>query len=299
MKSRACAVLIGSVLMMQAALSQHTSGRWALGLAAEGNFWLTDMNTLRPGVGGILTGRYGLSRNFSLGFQFGYTALKSAQEPITPEKPNSYLKLNATPIVLAGWWHLLPARRVAPYVFIGAGLMRYTRRDGARQYQPDAADRVSFYVPAGVGVELFTTQALSVDLSGSYTVLHRTTDLLRIRKTDGIAAVRVGLTLYTGSSDDDDDDADGLTRAEERELRTNPTNPDTDEDGLRDGAEVKRLKTDPLNPDSDGDMLKDGDEVYLYFTDPLNPDSDGDGFSDFEEVKAGSDPLDHESHPPR
>ena len=49
--------------------------------------------------------------------------------------------------------------------------------------------------------------------------------------------------------------------------------------------------TDPTDPDSDDDGLSDGDEVNVHDTDPPDPDSDGDGFADGEEVGV-SDPLD-------
>ncbi len=49
--------------------------------------------------------------------------------------------------------------------------------------------------------------------------------------------------------------------------------------------------TDPNNPDTDADGLKDGDEVKVYETNPLNPDTDGDGFTDGIEANSGYDPL--------
>ena len=77
-----------------------------------------------------------------------------------------------------------------------------------------------------------------------------------------------------------DDDGDGLSKAEERHLGTNPFMADTDGDGLSDGDEVRRTKTNPLNPDTDGDGLTDGDEDGRTKTNPLNPDTDGDGLTD-------------------
>lgn len=299
MKNRAAAILFGVILLTQAVEGQNTSGRWALGVGTEANLWLNDMSKPKPGFGADVVGRYGLSQHFSLGLEFRLQALKAAQSPLQIDKPYSYLKLNATPVALSGWWHLSPGSQLAPYVFLGAGLMRYTRIDGVKTYQPDPSDRISFYIPIGVGLEMFTAKGMSITLSGSYTLLNKHTDLVRSRKLDGVAAARIGLNIFIGSSDDDDEDGDGLTNADERRVGTNPTNPDTDEDGLSDGAEVLRLRTDPLNPDSDGDMIKDGDEVYIHFTDPLNPDTDGDGFGDFAEVRAGTDPLDPESHPPK
>ena len=68
-----------------------------------------------------------------------------------------------------------------------------------------------------------------------------------------------------------DKDHDGLGDDEEADTyKTNPTNPDTDGDGLTDGREVA-LGANPLIADTDGDGLSDGDEV-AQMTDPLNPD---------------------------
>ncbi len=103
--------------------------------------------------------------------------------------------------------------------------------------------------------------------------------------------VKFGVNLYLGSSDDDDDDRDGLRNFEESRLGTNPTNPDTDEDGLSDGQEVRKFKTDPLNADSDGDRIKDGEEIFKYFTNPLKADTDGDGLDDADEIFGNTDPL--------
>lgn len=64
---------------------------------------------------------------------------------------------------------------------------------------------------------------------------------------------------------------------------------DSDHDGLTDVVE-KQLGTDPRNPDTDGDGLIDGAEVNIYHTNPLNPDTDGDGYKDGVEVKSGYNP---------
>jgi hypothetical protein len=67
----------------------------------------------------------------------------------------------------------------------------------------------------------------------------------------------------------EDPDRDGLTNLEEFQLGTNPTNPDTDGDGLRDGDEVNLYHTNPLLADTDGDLIPDGVEITTG-TDPLN-----------------------------
>lgn len=63
-----------------------------------------------------------------------------------------------------------------------------------------------------------------------------------------------------GVSDVTDPDGDGIITADERELGTDPNNPDTDGDGLRDNGELA-AGTNPLDEDSDNDGLSDGGEV--------------------------------------
>ena len=73
---------------------------------------------------------------------------------------------------------------------------------------------------------------------------------------------------------------------------------DTDGDGLVDQVETRtgtydsatNTGTNPSNPDSDNDGLKDGEEVITYGTNPLLTDTDGDGFSDKTEILAETDP---------
>ncbi|MCU0799972.1 MAG: hypothetical protein MUC62_09935, partial [Candidatus Thermoplasmatota archaeon] len=92
-----------------------------------------------------------------------------------------------------------------------------------------------------------------------------------------------------------DSDGDGLPDIDEMLFGTKWNDPDTDKDGLVDGPltvtiEGKEMKgegsgqngfdpTDPLDPDSDGDGMKDGQEV-LDRTDPNSPDTDEDGLWD-------------------
>jgi hypothetical protein len=84
-----------------------------------------------------------------------------------------------------------------------------------------------------------------------------------------------------------DFDYDGLSNCQERyELRTSPRDPDSDDDGMRDGDEVES-GTDPRDSDSDDDGRSDGDEE-AGGTDPDDPDSDDDGMDDGEDP----DPVD-------
>ena len=92
---------------------------------------------------------------------------------------------------------------------------------------------------------------------------------------------------------DEDTDGDGITDAEELSMGLDPTTDDTDGDGILDNEEL-RLGTDPTEVDTDGDGLKDKVELILG-TDPKNADSDFDGLTDKEETDLGTDPLSEDS----
>ena len=126
-----------------------------------------------------------------------------------------------------------------------------------------------------------------------------------------------------------DTDEDGLPNLIEKEIGSDPYNPDTDGDNLPDGYEVLTLGTDPTKPDTDdngvldcdedfdedgltnlqeyeqgtepynddtdGDGLKDGEEIYTYGTDPLKVDTDDDGLDDGDEIYFETDPLNPDS----
>jgi hypothetical protein len=126
-----------------------------------------------------------------------------------------------------------------------------------------------------------------------------------------------GLDPTDPSDQGTDLDGDGLTNIDEHDAvrQTRADKADTDDDGYDDPYEdlfgswesVITTGTDPTNPDSDGDGLLDGMEnpdlavhnpPSQYKTDPNLFDSDMDGFGDGEEVAAGSDPDDGTSTPP-
>jgi hypothetical protein len=82
---------------------------------------------------------------------------------------------------------------------------------------------------------------------------------------------------------------------------------DADNDGANNGEEANRFRTDPTNPDTDGDGLPDGFETAHACLDPLqdeaNPrdmlgnllpgddDADNDGVTNLEEFVQGTDPC--------
>lgn len=87
---------------------------------------------------------------------------------------------------------------------------------------------------------------------------------------------------------DGDSDDDGLIDGLEGVLRQDSNHTfyldaDTDDDGLPDMLDLL-MGTDPLCADTDLDMVSDGDEFYIYGTSPTVADSDFDGLSDGEEL---------------
>ena len=108
---------------------------------------------------------------------------------------------------------------------------------------------------------------------------------------------------------DADCDEDGLTNQEELERGTNPSNLDTDGDGVLDGTEISdetnpldlcsfdpaSQTVDPSEAWNEADCDNDGviNQVELEReTNPLGPDSDGDGVIDGTELEDETDPLD-------
>lgn len=91
--------------------------------------------------------------------------------------------------------------------------------------------------------------------------------------------------LSRGADDDDDIPApDGLTNLEEYHAKTDPKDPDSDDDTLSDADEVNIHGSDPNLEDTDADQLGDADEVNLHNSDPTLVDTDEDGLPDFDEV---------------
>ena len=114
------------------------------------------------------------------------------------------------------------------------------------------------------------------------------------------ASVRDGFILETGYSTDPtdpDSDDDGLDDGAEQQAGSNPFMADTDGDGLGDAQEVNLTHTNPKSSDSDGDGIQDADddqdndgltnsaELNIHRTDPLRADTDGDGVGDGVELQ--------------
>jgi len=91
--------------------------------------------------------------------------------------------------------------------------------------------------------------------------------------------VQYGLNATDPSDAGLDSDSDGLTNLSEYQQGTDPTDSDSDDDGLNDNAEVSVYDTDPTDSDSDDDQMPDGWEVQygLNATDSSDASLDSDG----------------------
>jgi len=97
-----------------------------------------------------------------------------------------------------------------------------------------------------------------------------------------------------------DSDGDSLPDWKERQIGTDPYNPDTNSDGIPDGIEYLS-GLDPTNMDIDGDGLTNAQELVMG-TNPFSADTDGDGVPDGQDAfpldptrwqSPVSDPNDH------
>ena len=174
-----------------------------------------------------------------------------------------------------------------PYLYAGAGLLRYVA-DQAPPSQVVNREENGWttVIPFGIGFSYSLTEKVAFEVSGGYNLTG--TDNLDVTttdsKNDNYWSILLALTTkIEGGSDDADND--GLTNDEEKQLGTDPKNPDTDGDGLTDGEEVNKYQTNPNKEDSDGDGLTDADEVRKYSTDPNKADTDGDGLKDGDELQ--------------
>jgi hypothetical protein len=116
-----------------------------------------------------------------------------------------------------------------------------------------------------------------------------------------------GLSSVDANDANLDSDGDGLSNLAEYELGTNPTEQDSDGDGVNDGEDSDPVNTEPNDVDVDGmpndfenqygfnpydaadaDLDRDNDgltnlQEFQQGTDPTNPDTDGDGIKDSED----------------
>ncbi len=198
------------------------------------------------------------------------------------------LRFKVSPFDSKGW---------NPYAFIGGGIMHYSVDTKPTNVIGDPIEEDGWVaiLPIGIGVEIALGERVLLDF-GLGGALSSTYDLDGYKSVDedswdSYYNVSLGLS-FTGDNCKSDKDMDGLGKCLEKEIGTDPNNPDTDGDGLNDGEEYLTYKTNPLQTDTDLDGLNDYEEVKVAKTNPLIADTDGDGLKDGEEVnKYKTDPL--------
>jgi outer membrane protein OmpA-like peptidoglycan-associated protein len=184
---------------------------------------------------------------------------------------------------------------VKPYLYAGLGYVYYRydpgtiRLGGYKDAPPtgraeDSVSGAAPYAPLGIGLNVKLSNRWSLDIAlGGHPTFNDDMNPLHDAQNDGFWSGMLSF-MYSVRDDITDSDNDGLTDIEEEQIGTDPLNPDTDGDGIKDGEEVKVYRTDPKNPDTDGDGLNDGVEIKQYKTEPLKADTDGDKLTDGEEV---------------
>jgi len=185
------------LLASGSARAQYLIGRWALGVEAGPNYWITDYDEYKFSFGGQLTARYEIARYFGLGISGGYEVLKTNQsKSLNPGAYASYMKANAIPVSVVAFIHFYPRRSVNPYVYIGAGLLMYQRWGIGTAAPVDGAWHNSYVIPAGFGIESFLNNDMSITGSVGFANIGNDVDARTTSAFKGYATARVGLCFY-------------------------------------------------------------------------------------------------------
>ena len=180
-----------------AANAQNLLGRWAIGVDAGANYWITDYNEYKVGFGGQVVARYEMARYFGLGLAAGYEVLKTNQStPLNAGAYASYMKVNAIPISVVAFIHFYPRKMINPYVFVGAGMFMYKRTGVGTDPVVNGGWTSSYMIPAGFGIESFINNNLSFDASVGFTNIGNDVDARTTSSFKGYASARVGLNFY-------------------------------------------------------------------------------------------------------
>lgn len=184
------------------AYSQDKEGRWAVGFHTGGNLWLNSYNGRLVGPGGGFTLQYGVSDAFSAGLVTGLEVLKSKEDPPFTGTSLDYLKLNAIPLSLVGWFSLAPGKTINPYYYFGLGVFFYQRetsRNGQSVFFPDKKYRSSLHLPAGIGIEALLSKNLLCSVDLGYGLLDSHVEVPNAGTVSWYAAARVGVTFLLGT----------------------------------------------------------------------------------------------------
>jgi len=232
--------------------------------------------------------RYYPSSNFGLEFGAGLSTLEADADSLF--STTTIYPVDARLII-----HPLNPGKIDPFAFVGFGFTYFNPKDRDLQQLPRNANseysHFTGFFPVGVGLHYFVTENTGVGVNANYN--YTMSDNLDDIKTGGKDAWwNISLSLFAYLKANNDPDGDKLLNDEEKQIGTDPLNPDTDGEGLKDGEEVHTYHTNPLKKDTDDDELNDKEEIVTYKTDPLRADTDGDGLRDGEEIsKYHTDPL--------
>jgi len=179
------------------AQAQYLVGRWALGIEGGPNYWITDYNEYKFGVGGTVTARYEIARYFGLGISGGYEVLKTNQsKALNPGAYASYMKANAIPVSVVAFIHFYPRKTVNPYVYIGAGMLMYQRLGIGTAPPVDGSWNTSYVIPVGFGVESFLNNDISITGSVGFDNIGNDVDARTTSAIKGYATARIGVNFY-------------------------------------------------------------------------------------------------------
>ena len=246
-----CAILSLTILagaVSAPAYSQDKEGRWAVGFHAGGNLWLNGYNSRAAGAGGGFTLRYGVSDAFSAGLVTGLEVLKSKEDPPFTGTSLNYLKVNAIPLSLVGWFSLSPGKTINPYYYMGLGVFFYQREttDGGQSvFLPDKKYRSSLHLPAGIGVETLLSKNLLCTVDLGYGLLDSHVEVPGAGRVSWYATARVGVTFLLGTGTAEEK----LRKREAAEAGVRWAKQIAEERRAKQIAEEKRLKDLPRAAD--------------------------------------------------
>jgi hypothetical protein len=152
-----------------------------------------------------------------------------------------------------------------------------TRPPGTTLLGPDGTYNVSDTTPPVITVGATSPAPPPVSEAP---VVEETAAPVDAATTDETVASNVPADTSPAAATETDADGDNYPDAAEYDLGLDPSNADTDGDGVADGDEITIYGTDPTAFDTDGDGVGDGEELFGIQTDPLAYDTDGDGLAD-------------------
>jgi outer membrane protein OmpA-like peptidoglycan-associated protein len=284
-----CVLLLTVAILQGPASGQYKEQGFTIGLTGGGAIGLTEATDYPIRAMGRLD--FGFPIFDRLEGSIGAGSARIAGEIGTVDEFSTDL----VPIDFRFRLAIIASKKVILYGYGGAGWLHYSVEKVPLNRDPDLEiGGWTAFIPFGLGFQFRADEHWSFRLDGgsNYTFSDALNPVLMAADNkDSYATFGVGASYAIGSGNKDAD-KDGLTDKLEKQIKTNPKNPDTDGDRLNDGEEYNHYKTDPLKADTDNDGLNDGDEVLVNRTNPLKADTDDDGLKDGDEVlKYKTDPL--------